>query len=204
MPIWIYLFSLLFSYASCATTVDMKTQTNDQKTTYLLKVGNYSDQSEAQKVSQELKKKFKQNATVIFSKQNKNYHIELGPLQTLSKTQKLKENIEQYIKEPTEIPNNSGVMWNLRNANIRAVIDEVSRVTGKNFIIDPRVQGKISIVSSTPMNNKELYQVFLSILRVSGYAAVPNGHVIKIIPNIEAKTQSSNLLNQLKNPSAAL
>lgn len=91
-------------------------------------------------------------------------------------------------------------LWNLRNADIRAVIDEVSRITGKNFIIDPRVQGKISIVSSTPLTDKALYQVFLSVLQVSGFAAVPNGDVIKIVPNIEAKTLSPDSLNLIKNP----
>ena len=85
-------------------------------------------------------------------------------------------------------------LWNLRNADIRAVIAEVSRVTGKNFVIDPRVQGKISIISSTPLSDKELYQVFLSVLQVSGYAAVPSSGIIKIVPNIDAKTMSPDLL----------
>ena len=79
-------------------------------------------------------------------------------------------------------------LWNLRNADVRAVINEVSRITGKNFIIDPRVQGKISIISGSPISNKELYQVFLSMLQISGYATVPTGSIIKIIPNIDAKT----------------
>lgn len=91
-------------------------------------------------------------------------------------------------------------IWNLRNADIRAVIAEISRVTGKNFVIDPRVQGKISIVSSTPMSNNELYQVFQSVLQVTGYAAIPTGDIIKIIPNIDAKTLSSDQLNTLKHP----
>jgi len=79
-------------------------------------------------------------------------------------------------------------LWNLRNADIRAVITEVSRVTGKNFVVDPRVTGKISIISSTAITNSELYQVFLSMLQISGYAAIPTGSIIKIIPNIDAKT----------------
>ncbi|RMX21136.1 type II protein secretion LspD [Legionella jordanis] len=91
-------------------------------------------------------------------------------------------------------------LWNLRGADIRAVIAEVSRVTGKNFIVDPRVQGKISIVSSTAISDKALYQVFLSMLQISGYAAIPSGDVIKIVPNIDAKTQSPDLLSQLRNP----
>lgn len=91
-------------------------------------------------------------------------------------------------------------LWNLNNADIRAVIAEVSRVTSKNFIIDPRVQGKISIVSGTPISDHELYQVFLSVLQVSGYAAIPSGDVIKIIPNIDAKTVTTDLLSRMRNP----
>ncbi|MDF1677290.1 MAG: secretin N-terminal domain-containing protein [Legionellaceae bacterium] len=81
-------------------------------------------------------------------------------------------------------------LWNLRDVDIRAVIAEVSRVTGKNFLVDPRVQGKISIFSSVPISDKALYPVFLSALQVSGYAAIPSGDVIKILPNMEARTQS--------------
>ncbi len=104
--------------------------------------------------------------------------------------------IEQSESQP--LP--SQKIWNLRNADIRAVIAEVSRVTGKNFLIDPRVQGKISIIASTPMSNKELYQVFLSMLQVSGYSAIPNGNIIKIIPTIDARTLSPDSLSQLKHP----
>ena len=91
-------------------------------------------------------------------------------------------------------------IWNLRNADIRAVISEIARITGKNFIIDPRVQGKVSISSGKPMSNKALYQVFLSMLQVTGFAAVSSGDVIKIIPSMDAKTQAPDLLSQLKHP----
>ena len=63
-------------------------------------------------------------------------------------------------------------LWNLQNADIRAVIAAVSNETGKNFIIDPRVQGKVSIVSSTPIAGDQVYQVFLSALQILGYAGV--------------------------------
>ncbi|KTD22832.1 type II protein secretion LspD [Legionella lansingensis] len=112
-------------------------------------------------------------------------------------------NVKKSIKREEEVlPPSSPAkkLWNLRGADIRAVIAEVSRVTGKNFIIDPRVQGKISIVSSTAMSDKELYQVFLSMLQISGYAAIPSGDVIKIVPNIDAKTQSPDLLSQMRSP----
>ncbi len=76
---------------------------------------------------------------------------------------------------------------NLKDADIRVLIDTVASVTGKNFIIDPRVKAKVTVVSSQPMAADELYQVFLSILQVHGFAAVPVGDVIKIVPDVNAK-----------------
>lgn len=112
---------------------------------------------------------------------------------------KAEDEVIQPEEQAQTIPD-SKKLWNLRNADIRAVIGEVSRVTHKNFVIDPRVQGKISIVSGSPMSDKELYQVFLSMLQVSGYAAIPSGEIIKIIPNIDAKTVTTDMLSQLRSP----
>lgn len=80
------------------------------------------------------------------------------------------------------------VTLNLKDADLNAVISTVSEVTGKNFIIDPRVKGRVTIISSKPMAKEELYQVFLSILEVHGFAAVPMGNVIKIMPSQNAKS----------------
>ncbi len=79
------------------------------------------------------------------------------------------------------------VTLNLKEADISAVINTVSEVTGKNFIVDPRVRGKITIISSKPMSKDEVYQVFLSVLDVHGFSAVESGNVIKIIPDANAK-----------------
>jgi len=76
---------------------------------------------------------------------------------------------------------------NLKDADIRVLIDTVSEVTGKNFVIDPRVKAKVTVVSSQPMNQNELYDVFLSILQVHGFAAIPTGDIIKIVPDVSAK-----------------
>ncbi|MDH3986452.1 MAG: type II secretion system secretin GspD, partial [Gammaproteobacteria bacterium] len=62
-----------------------------------------------------------------------------------------------------------------------------AEVTDRNFIIDPRVKGKVTVISSRPMDSDEVYQVFLSILKVHGFAAVPSGEVIKIVPDVNAK-----------------
>lgn len=90
-------------------------------------------------------------------------------------------------------------LWNFQNADIRAVIDTVSKLTGKNFIVDPRVQGKITIISQKPMTSDEIYQVFLSMLDVLNYAAIPSGNVIKIVPSAQAK-QYGGLLATRGNP----
>ena len=79
------------------------------------------------------------------------------------------------------------VTLNLKDADISALISTVAAVTDKNFIVDPRVKGKVTVISSRPMNNDEVYQVFLSILKVHGFAAVPSGEVIKIVPDVNAK-----------------
>jgi general secretion pathway protein D len=79
------------------------------------------------------------------------------------------------------------VTLNLKDADINALIGTVAEVTDKNFIIDPRVKGKVTVISSRPMNSDEIYQVFLSILKVHGFAAVPSGEVIKIVPDVNAK-----------------
>lgn len=84
-------------------------------------------------------------------------------------------------------------MWNLQDADIRAVIHLISQLTGKNFIVDPRVRGKITVISSKPMPVDELYQVFLSMLQVLNYAAIPSGGAIKIVPAMQAKEYGGTL-----------
>jgi len=79
------------------------------------------------------------------------------------------------------------ITLNLKDADIRALISTVSKFTGKNFIIDPRVNAKITVVSAETLTAEEVYEVFLSILQVHGYAAVTTGSVIKIVPEVNAK-----------------
>jgi len=76
---------------------------------------------------------------------------------------------------------------NLKDADIRTLVDTVSRVTGRNFVVDPRVKANVTVITSRPMEKEELYQVFLSILEVHGYAAVPVGEIIKIVPDANAR-----------------
>lgn len=79
---------------------------------------------------------------------------------------------------------------NLRDADIRAFIDQVSAMTGKTFVVDQRVKGKVTVIAPEPMGSATVYQVFLSVLSVNGFAAVPTGRVIKIVPDATAKQDS--------------
>ena len=76
---------------------------------------------------------------------------------------------------------------NYVGVDIRAIIQAVSSVTGRNFIIDPRVRQEVTMISSTPMSPDAFYEAFLSILQVHGYAAVTSGEVIKIIPDASVR-----------------
>jgi general secretion pathway protein D len=102
-----------------------------------------------------------------------------------------RENINE-IKE--DEPSTNKRLWNLQDADIISVINEVSQETGKNFVVDPRVSGKITLVSSKPLKQKEVYQVFLSVLGMLGYSAVPSGKVIKIVPNMESGEQATGVV----------
>jgi general secretion pathway protein D len=80
---------------------------------------------------------------------------------------------------------------NFEDASIRKIVETVGAVTGKTFIIDPRVTAKVTILSSTPMSPDAFYETFLSILEVHGYVAITSGNVIKIIQNSSARQYPS-------------
>ena len=79
------------------------------------------------------------------------------------------------------------ITLNLNNADIGALISTVSKITGRNFVVDPRVKGKVTVISAAPTSRENLYEVFLSILKVHSFTAVDAGDVTKIIPDATAK-----------------
>lgn len=70
----------------------------------------------------------------------------------------------------------------LDNVDILSLIETVSEKTGKNFIVDPRVKAKVTVISSEGIDADKLYELFLSVLDVHGFAAVPSGSITKIVP----------------------
>lgn len=71
---------------------------------------------------------------------------------------------------------------NFREADIRAVMESVAEITGRSFILDPRVQGKITIIAPESLDSDMLYEVILSALQVHGFQAVEDGSVTRIVP----------------------
>jgi general secretion pathway protein D len=79
------------------------------------------------------------------------------------------------------------VTLNFVNADIEGVVKAVSEITGKNFVLDPRVKGTVNIVSARPVSRVQVYEIFLSALRLQGYAAVEERGMVQIVPEADAK-----------------
>ncbi len=87
---------------------------------------------------------------------------------------------------------NAPQMLNLKDADIQAFIATVSEITGKNFILGPNVQGKVTVVSQKPLNAAQIYQVFQQVLAVHGYVTLPAGDgMIKIVSQASARGEAA-------------
>ncbi|MBI9086947.1 MAG: type II secretion system secretin GspD [Desulfobacterales bacterium] len=86
------------------------------------------------------------------------------------------------------------VSIDFNNVDIRVFIKFVSELTGKNFIIDDRVKGKVTVISPEKISIQEAYHVFESVLEVHGFTTVPAGRVIKIVSSPEARSKSVETL----------
>ncbi|SDA28807.1 type II secretion system secretin GspD [Sphingomonas sp. NFR15] len=83
---------------------------------------------------------------------------------------------------------------NVRDADVRAFIADAARVTGRTFIIDARVQGKVTVVTDRPLTRSEYFEVFLSTLRANGLVAVPTSNgAFRIQPIDNAASQPSRV-----------
>ena len=87
------------------------------------------------------------------------------------------------------------VTINMRDANLKAFITDISSITGKTFIIDPRVNANVTVVSNEDLSIDEAYEVFLSVLSVHGYSAVEQDSAVKIIPEINGRQNYTELLS---------
>ncbi len=100
------------------------------------------------------------------------------------------------IRSPAQEIKNGQVHLDFNDVDIRVFIKFISEITGKNFVIDRKVSGKISIVSPGTVSINEAYRVFESVLEVNDFAAVKSGKLIKIIPAKDA--QQRDIMTRLK------
>ena len=76
---------------------------------------------------------------------------------------------------------------NLQDADIKAFINEVAAITDQNFILDPRINGNVTVISNRPLSKQEVYQLFLGVMQVNGIAAIDTGTTVKLVPDNVAK-----------------
>ncbi len=76
---------------------------------------------------------------------------------------------------------------NIKNAELKEFVTQVADITGKTFVVDPRIKGNVTVISSTAMDKDAVYALFLSVLRVHNFIAMPSGDVIRITPNAQGR-----------------
>lgn len=76
---------------------------------------------------------------------------------------------------------------NFKDTDIQELIRFVAKASNRTIIVDPKVKGKVQVISANPVNAEELYALFLSILEIHGFAAVDSGDITRIIPSKDAR-----------------
>ncbi|WP_447590827.1 type II secretion system secretin GspD [Aquipseudomonas campi] len=80
---------------------------------------------------------------------------------------------------------------NMKDADIRDFIEQVSSISGQTFVVDPRVKGQVTVVSQAPLSLSEVYQLFLSVMSTHGFSVVSQGDQARIVPNTDARADGS-------------
>lgn len=76
---------------------------------------------------------------------------------------------------------------NLQDADIKAFINEVATITNENFVLDPRINGNVTVISNRALSRDQIYELFLSVMQVNGIAAIKSGNTTKLVPDNVAK-----------------
>ena len=82
---------------------------------------------------------------------------------------------------------------NLRDADIRALAEQVSEITGRTLVLDPAVEGEVTVISAQPLDEAEVWELFLSVLRVQGFAALRSGSIWRVIPEDQVREGGGGL-----------
>ncbi len=87
------------------------------------------------------------------------------------------------------------ITMNMRDAEVRTVIQWMAETTGKHFLVDPQVRGNISVIASEALSTDEAFQVFLKALEVAGFSAIEKGNSITVVPNAKASRANTAVLD---------
>src|SRR4029453_5859737 len=93
------------------------------------------------------------------------------------------------------------ITMDFQDVDIAVLVKFIGEITGKNFVMDERVQGKVTVVSPTRITPEEAYQVFQAVLQVKGFPTVPSGAAVRIIPTKDAKATSLRTVDGERAPS---
>jgi general secretion pathway protein D len=108
--------------------------------------------------------------------------------------------IGTLFASPALAAGSKGVVLNFNEVDISTMVKFISDLTGKNFILDERVKGKISVYSPSKLSTDEAYNVFTSVLELKGFTVVQSGKVAKIVPTSVAKQSGVKLLSKGEQP----
>jgi len=92
------------------------------------------------------------------------------------------------------------VTIDFNDVDLNLFIKYISELTGKNFVVDRAVKGKITVISPTRISEEDAYRVFESVLEVHGYTTVPSGSITKIVPAVQARSKSITTVRQGETP----
>ena len=98
--------------------------------------------------------------------------------------------IQSEIQSPTWKINTA------KNIDIHQFIKQISNITGKTFVVDPKLRGQVTVISDAPLDKDGVYELFLSVLRLQNYTAVPSGNLVKIQQSATGK-QAPGLSGEL-------
>ena len=112
------------------------------------------------------------------------------PVPVQEKVRPKKETPKEQPAPAKKAPEKRFVTIDFDNVNIALFIKFISELTGKNFVVDKAIRGKVTIISPTEISVKEAYKVFESVLEVHGYTTVPAGSIIKIVPAVQARSKA--------------
>ena len=98
----------------------------------------------------------------------------------------------ETVHTPASSERQEGWTINMKGADILDFIDQIADITGETFVVDPRVKGRVSVVSKTPLELSEVYQLFLSVLATHGFSAITQDGQVRIVPNAQAASEANS------------